>query len=216
MKRTVLVSILALSSNSLLLGQTVYQVPVSSTGNSIGLTVANDSKSLGASMLSIKPVGTYAELKFTPQSGTIKTLAAQGETEVSFSFDVARSAKVGKKDTLVFEVRDKVGGAWLKSIVLDYTAPKEFRLEQNFPNPFNPSTTIYYDLPHDSRISIVVYDILGREVRRLVDGIDEAGCHEVRFDARGLASGAYFYRMQADPVAGGKGFSNVKKLLVLK
>jgi len=216
MKPFILLSILIVVSYSMLPGQSVYQVPVSSKGNSIILTVANESKSLGTSMLSVQPVGSHPELKFTPQATTIKTLAAQAEADVTFSFDVARDAKVGRKDTLVFEIKDRTGGSWLKSIVVDYTAPREYRLDQNFPNPFNPSTTIYYDLPHDSRVSILVYDILGREVRHLVSGVEEAGCHDLRLDARGLASGAYIYRMQADPVGGGKGFSDVKKLMVLK
>jgi hypothetical protein len=216
MKRVIFLNILIFLSSSGLLGQTVYQVPVSSKGNSIMLTVANESRALGASMLSVKPAGSHPGLKFTPQATTIKTLAAQAETDVSFSFDVGREAKVGKKDTLVFEIRDASGGSWMKSVILDYTAPKEYRLQQNFPNPFNPTTTIYYDLPHDSRVSIKVYDIIGREVRSLVNGVEEAGSHDIRFDGRNLASGAYVYRLQADPIAGGKGFSDVKKLIVLR
>jgi len=161
-------------------------------------------------------VGSHPELKFTPQVTTVKTLAARGEMDVTFSFDVGREAKVGRKDTLVFEIKDRIGGIWLKSIVVQYTAPKQYRLDQNFPNPFNPSTTIYYDLPHDSKVSIIVYDILGREVRHLIDRIEDAGSHDIRFSARGLASGVYIYRMQADPVRGGNGFSDVKKLMVLK
>ena len=216
MKLILALTAVTIYSFSTVLGQTVYQVPVSSKGNSIVLTVANESNSLGASMLSVKPVGSHPELKFTPQVTTVKTLAARGEMDVTFSFDVGREAKVGRKDTLVFEIKDRIGGIWLKSIVVQYTAPKQYRLDQNFPNPFNPSTTIYYDLPHDSKVSIIVYDILGREVRHLIDRIEDAGSHDIRFSARGLASGVYIYRMQADPVRGGNGFSDVKKLMVLK
>ncbi len=94
--------------------------------------------------------------------------------------------------------------------------PTVSSLYQNFPNPFNPSTTICYDLPHDSRVSIVVYDVMGREVRHLVNAVKQAGSHDVHFDAHDLASGIYIYRMQADPVTGGRGFTDVKKLVVLR
>jgi hypothetical protein len=109
-------------------------------------------------------------------------------------------------------------------VIVTYTAPKAFALEQNFPNPFNPTTTIYYQLPTDSRVSIVVYDLLGREVKRLVDEVKEAGYHDQRFDASGIASGVYFYRMTAEPINGGgkaygpvgNSYVSVKKLIVLK
>jgi hypothetical protein len=75
--------------------------------------------------------------------------------------------------------------------------PVEFALKQNYPNPFNPSTTIAYTLPRPVHVSLSVYDILGRQVSLLVDEDKDAGGYEVKFDARGLASGVYIYRMQA-------------------
>jgi hypothetical protein len=66
-----------------------------------------------------------------------------------------------------------------------------------YPNPFNPSTEIVYDLPAPARVSLRVFDLLGREVRVLVDGFAEAGTHRVMFDGRGLASGIYVCRLQA-------------------
>jgi hypothetical protein len=76
-------------------------------------------------------------------------------------------------------------------------APTWFVLEQNFPNPFNPSTTIRYGLPNRSHVSLTVFNTLGQSVSTLVNGEQEAGYHEVRFDASGLSSGVYFYRIQA-------------------
>ena len=75
--------------------------------------------------------------------------------------------------------------------------PRTFRLEQNFPNPFNPGTTIRYDIPIRSIVSLTVYNILGQKVTTLVQGIQEAGYHDARFDGSELASGVYFYRLQA-------------------
>ncbi len=94
--------------------------------------------------------------------------------------------------------------------VKNQNVPKEFNLYQNYPNPFNPSTNIRYEIPSPQRVSIKVYDDLGREVTTLVDGFKSAGTHEVVFNARGLASGVYFYRMQTPHI------SDTKKMVYIK
>lgn len=88
--------------------------------------------------------------------------------------------------------------------------PDNFALQQNYPNPFNPTTIIKYQLPRSSYVTLKVFDLLGRESSVLVDGLKEAGFHEVSFDASRLASGVYLYSMEA-----GK-FNSVKKLLILR
>ena len=88
--------------------------------------------------------------------------------------------------------------------------PVKFGLEQNFPNPFNPSTTIRYELPRASVVRLTVYDMLGREVIVLVNERKNSGSYEVNFDGSGLASGVYVYRLQSE------GFVQAKKLLLLK
>lgn len=80
------------------------------------------------------------------------------------------------------------------------TIPKIFDLEQNYPNPFNPVSTIQYEIPHASEVSLIVYDILGREVTRLVDGYMEPGYHQTQWDGRNvngqeLPSGIYIARL---------------------
>jgi len=82
-------------------------------------------------------------------------------------------------------------------------------LSQNYPNPFNPSTTIRYVLPQKSRVTLSVINTLGQEVANLVNGEYEAGFHETTFDASGLSSGVYFYRIQAGE------FVATKRLLLL-
>jgi Secretion system C-terminal sorting domain len=88
--------------------------------------------------------------------------------------------------------------------------PTAFALRQNFPNPFNPGTTIRYELPVASAVRLSLFDILGREVSLLISGRMEAGVHEVRFDASGVSSGVYFCRLQAGD------FVQTKKLVVAK
>jgi hypothetical protein len=77
--------------------------------------------------------------------------------------------------------------------------PADYVLEPNWPNPFNPSTTIAYRLPSAGRVRLEVFDLLGRRVATLVDGVMPAGRHETRFDATGLASGLYLYALDAGP-----------------
>jgi hypothetical protein len=90
------------------------------------------------------------------------------------------------------------------------TVPLEFSLHQSYPNPFNPSTTIRYALPHRTHVMLTVFNTLGQHVATLVNGEVEAGYHEVRFDASGLASGVYFYRLQTGD------FVATKRLIVLR
>jgi len=88
--------------------------------------------------------------------------------------------------------------------------PSAFVLFQNFPNPFNPTTALRYELPTTSMVTLTVYDILGREVALLVKEKKNAGRYEVKFDAAGLSSGVYFYRIEAED------FVQVKKLHVIR
>lgn len=88
--------------------------------------------------------------------------------------------------------------------------PNRFALSQNYPNPFNPTTTIRYELPVASEVSLKVFDMLGREVATLVSGRQAAGVYQVQFNASGLASGTYLYRLQT-PM-----FSDTKKMMLVK
>jgi hypothetical protein len=74
--------------------------------------------------------------------------------------------------------------------------PAAYALKQNYPNPFNPATMIEYALPKGGIAVLTVYDILGREVSTLVNGWNEAGVHKAQWNANGLASGVYCYRLQ--------------------
>jgi photosystem II stability/assembly factor-like uncharacterized protein len=88
--------------------------------------------------------------------------------------------------------------------------PKLFALFQNYPNSFNPSTRVNYALPEDGFVSLKVFDVLGREVAMLVQEYRQAGTHQVHFDASGLSSGTYIYR-----IAVGR-FLATKKMMVIR
>ncbi len=92
--------------------------------------------------------------------------------------------------------------------------PREYMLEQNYPNPFNPSTIIRYQLPANSAVKLEVFDMVGRRVASLVNAEQTAGRYEVNFNATNLASGVYFYRLQANSPQGS--YTKIMKMLLVK
>ena len=85
-----------------------------------------------------------------------------------------------------------------------------FALSQNYPNPFNPSTTIRYDILNSGIVTLKIYDILGREVKTLVNQYENGGTYDVNFDASNFSSGVYFYQLRAGS------FISTKKMILLK
>jgi fibronectin type 3 domain-containing protein len=88
--------------------------------------------------------------------------------------------------------------------------PSAYQLKQNFPNPFNPSTKINYQLPMTSNVELTVYNLVGQKVATLVSERQEAGYYLVEWDATRFSSGVYFYRIQAND------FSNVRKMILVR
>jgi hypothetical protein len=92
----------------------------------------------------------------------------------------------------------------------DHSLPENFSLSQNFPNPFNPTTEIRYQLPEASEVRLTVYDLLGQQVQVLVDGFEDAGYRSVVWDAKEAGSGLYFVRMKTDD------FVQVRKMVLMR
>jgi hypothetical protein len=95
-------------------------------------------------------------------------------------------------------------------VTVENIAPNGFVLEQNYPNPFNPSTSIQYAIGGKQFVTLKVYDVLGNEVAVLVNEEQEAGTYKVEFDAHGLSSGIYFYKIVTD------NFVQTRKMILLK
>ncbi|MCB0748662.1 MAG: T9SS type A sorting domain-containing protein, partial [Ignavibacteriae bacterium] len=87
---------------------------------------------------------------------------------------------------------------------------EEYRLNQNYPNPFNPVTKISYQIPTPGLVTLRIYDVLGREVRTLVNKELNSGKYEIEFDASSLSSGIYFYSLRAES------FASTKKIVLMK
>jgi hypothetical protein len=122
--------------------------------------------------------------------------------------------------TISYTVNDGYDNSNIQSRTIGFTItgveglasriPVNYELYQNYPNPFNPSTIIRFALPQESNVKIIVFNILGEEVVRLVEGVQSAGYHQIVFDASKLSSGFYMYRIISD------GFLQTKKMLLLK
>lgn len=123
-----------------------------------------------------------------------------------------------RPDSSYFTAHRLFLGDWATGNILGVTGvgqspiavPVKFALEQNFPNPFNPSTTIRFSLTHKSVVSLTVHNLLGQLVSSLVRGEKEAGYYEVQFDASSLPSGVYFYRLAAGNLV------QTRKLMLLR
>ncbi|NWG28155.1 MAG: T9SS type A sorting domain-containing protein [Ignavibacteriaceae bacterium] len=96
------------------------------------------------------------------------------------------------------------------AVNVEVEIPLEYALEQNYPNPFNPSTTIKYSIPEDGFVKLAVYNMLGEEVATIVNATQKAGRYEMNFDASGLSSGVYVYRIEA------ANYTASKKLMLMK
>ena|ERR1051326_8706915 len=109
------------------------------------------------------------------------------------------------------------GGTPLEVDEASSSNPTEYRLSQNYPDPFNPATTIRFSLPRASRVKLSVYDLLGREVHKLLNQEIGAGDTEIEWDASGFASGAYYYRITATDLSGSKKtFTQTRKMSLTK
>ena len=95
-------------------------------------------------------------------------------------------------------------------VFVDNPAPLNFALHQNFPNPYNHATTITYSLPIKSQVGLVVYNTLGESVTQLVNEEKEVGTYQIEFNAAGLPSGVYFYKLEAG------NYQQVKKMILMK
>jgi hypothetical protein len=118
----------------------------------------------------------------------------------------------------VFVQRDDCDPTWELCVghLVAHELPKEFALEPNYPNPFNPQTEIKYALPEPSTVTLVVVDLLGREIARLVDGPVQAGVHSVNLDASSWSSGVYLYRMEVTGSETGARFLQTRRMTLVK
>ena len=149
-------------------------------------------------LFSSKSISKWYEF-FTGDSISISDVATTVTLQPG-EYRIYTSVRIPKASDLITTVKE------IKEV------PNEFRLEQNYPNPFNPETVISYQLPVRGHVSLTIYDMLGRNVVTLVDEVQPAGMHHMKFTIHNsqLSSGVYFYRIEAG------NFIQSKKMVFLK
>lgn len=155
----------------------------------------------------------YSDTISVPVLGNGMTLLSLGATlpvpmtASPGSYTAALRASFAGKETTAYRTLETV-------LALDVddrrSVPLNFDLQQNYPNPCNPTTTIRYDIVDETMVSLKVYDMFGQEVSSLVEGIRPPGLHDVVFDGSNMSSGIYFYKLQAGTS------SAVKRLVLLR
>lgn len=155
-------------------------------------------------------VGTSGTILRTEDGGSTWTKQISGTTNnlyTVFFLNQEIGAVVGSNGTIL---RTTNGGVTFTEEDLSENAPEDYYLSNNFPNPFNPSTTIHYSIPYPSNVKIKIYDVIGNEIATLVSEEKQAGSYEAVWNADGLPSGVYFYQLRAGE------FMQTKKMILLR
>ncbi len=188
-------------------------LPFASQNNTIELSVSN-SAAVDAGNVIVEVQNAPQWLTFANHKTEISNLKSGEVSTARFTFSVEKNAPVNQQTKLQFLISSPTGERWTKEIAIQVSPPEKFELYQNYPNPFNPSTTISYQLPTASAVSLKVFDIVGREVAILFEGMKEAGFHEEKFQAKSFASGMYIYQVAFKNEKGTTEFFRKKMLMV--
>ena len=166
----------------------------------------------GGSGESVKYVSVYRSTDGGSFEKILATAYAQTITDRDVLSTSSYTYKVTVTDVMGFESDfSNEAGVVVSVLKGSENIISGYVLQQNYPNPFNPLTTINYQLPKNSYISIKVYNVTGEEVKTLLNYFQHAGIYSISFDATGLSSGIYFYKLRADG-----NLIETKKMLLLK
>ena len=151
--------------------------------------------------------GQYQNVAFVNGHGT----TTQPEQYTYMDQNVAQGHYTYRLKQMDFDGSYKYSNA----VEVDVTTPAVYSLDQNYPNPFNPTTKIDFSLANNSKVTLKVYDVLGRQIAELLNSNLTAGSHTVNFNASSIPSGVYFYRLEAKG-NNGKDFTSIKKMILMK
>ncbi len=162
----------------------------------------------------------YLTLKFNP-NGDIKWIKTYTSPFVTYSEDIVYGISIDSSNNVIISGTSKQGTNWYGITSIKYSqltnatnnsipSQNEYKLYQNFPNPFNPYTYIKYEMPVEGFVEIEVYNVNGSKVQTLVNENQESGNHEIEFNGSNLSSGIYFYSIEAGS------FLQTKRMILLK
>jgi hypothetical protein len=155
---------------------------------------------------------TVPQTAFNFTSGTGFSVGGYSSSAgIDGKMDEFRFYQRALSDAEILATWDKDLGSVISSVTpVSSEIPKSFNLSQNYPNPFNPVTKISFDIPKNGLVTLRIYNVLGKEVKTLVNDVKNAGKYIVDFDGSSLASGTYFYRLESN------GFVSTKKMMLIK
>ncbi len=188
-----------------------YQfAPVASDQMFIVVTMFKDQQGIGAGVATVlNPASSYNQI-------TVPIQYATGEAPDSCIISISAADSTGGNPGTVFLVDDlQFEGIVGIEDEGESGVPQKFALEQNFPNPFNPSTTFKFSLPRGANVRLEVFNPLGQRVATVLNEKMSIGTHEVEWQAKDLPSGIYFYRLTANSPSGQK-FVETRKLVLMK
>ena len=132
------------------------------------------------------------------------------------AIDTTRAASTSPMNAPAAYYSFQTGQPQVSGVPDPHVVPLAYSLGQNFPNPFNPSTVIGFDLPEAGHVSLVVYDMQGRRVADLASDHRQAGHHSVTWNASGIASGVYFARLNVTNTDGRAVYSSISKMVLIR
>jgi hypothetical protein len=181
---------------------TAFNVNVNKNEVILDWTTATELNNLGFEIQRKSVNGNFESLGFVSGKGTT--------TEVNNYTFTDKSVDAGNYSYRLMQKDFDGTFAYSQEVEVEVSLPLEYSLEQNFPNPFNPTTTIRYAIPEDNFVSIKLYDVLGNEVITLVNEQQQAGRYEMLFNASSIASGVYYYQITSG------NFNQTRKLVLMK
>jgi hypothetical protein len=164
----------------------------------------------------IAPFTKYSKIGYTFISSTNTHFAHTFKMEYMTEFSAAIVFNVGNSEHDVY-----IDNVSLKELITanlddEENIPTKFSLDKNYPNPFNPTTTISYSIPQLCHVKLTIYNILGERVEELVDLAQNPGQYEIKYDSTELSSGLYFYELRAKGARNSTTYYDVKKMMVIK
>jgi hypothetical protein len=222
MTRTAIVLLVLATTSAPVLGQTqaakdeagAYLIPFDKKGNSIELVVANSTANTYENV-EVRLADPPTWLSTSSTMVTIKQIGSKDEALAEFTFSTDDSAPTEMRETLTFEVYSGEALVATKRIDISIELPKELTLRGNYPNPFNPSTTIGFVQPEVGDIELEIFDALGRRVDLLSKTGVKSGQQTFRWNATSRATGVYFYRLELITENGDRQ-SRLGKMMLIK
>ncbi len=204
--------LIGIYSSKALIAQ-VYDIPFASKGNTLELAVVNTSE-VESSDITVKVSSHPSWIVMNKLEEILVGIPGSKQGTSGFTFDALEEAPVGETGTILFSIIENGVVIETKEILIKSSAPSTFELFNNYPNPFNPSTTIAYQLPEAMTINVQIFNVLGQLVAEPMNEHQKPGRHQLRWDASQMASGMYIYRIIGRGTDGEQFMAQNKMLLV--